>query len=78
MVRAEYLSPAATDVHIPHTGDVFRMPALKILRASHRPLKWWQPVDSRLPVRSLMASVPCGRNRPPNEQRIAMNTRIIV
>ena len=38
----------------------FRMPALKILRASHRPLKWWQPVDSRLPVRSLMASVPCG------------------
>ena len=37
----------------------FRMPALKILRASHRPLKWWQPVDSRLPVRSLMASVPC-------------------
>ena len=25
----------------------FRMPALKILRASHRPLKWWQPVDSR-------------------------------
>ena len=38
----------------------FRMPALKILRASHRSLKWWQPVDSRLPVRSLMASVPCG------------------
>ena len=38
----------------------FRMPALKILRASYRPLKWWQPVDSRLPVRSLMAAVPCG------------------
>ena len=38
----------------------FRMPALKILRASHRPLKWWQSVDCRLPVRSLMASVPCG------------------
>ena len=44
-----------------HVWVVFlRMPALKILRASHRPLKWWQPVDSRLPVRSLMASVPCG------------------
>ena len=52
--------PAATDVHILHTGDVFRMPALKILRASHRPLEKRQPVDSRLPVRSLMASVPCG------------------
>ena len=38
----------------------FRMPALKILRASHRPLEKRQPVDSRLPVRSLMASVPCG------------------
>lgn len=38
----------------------FRMPALKILRASYCPLEWWQPVDSRLPVRSLMASVPCG------------------
>ena len=38
----------------------FRMPAFKVFRASHRPLKWWQPVDSRLPVRSLMASVPCG------------------
>lgn len=38
----------------------FRMPALKILRASHRPLKWRQPVDSPLPVRSLMAAVPCG------------------
>ena len=38
----------------------FRMPALKILRASHCPLEWWQPVDSRLPVRSLMAAVPCG------------------
>ena len=38
----------------------FRMPALKILRASHRPLKWWQPVDSRLPVRSLSAADLCG------------------
>lgn len=38
----------------------FRMPALKILRASYCPLEWWQPVDSRLPVRSLMAAVPCG------------------
>ena len=38
----------------------FRMPAFKVFRASHSPLKWWQPVDSRLPVRSLMASVPCG------------------
>ena len=38
----------------------FRMPALKILRASHRPLKWWQPVDSRLPVRPLLTAVPCG------------------
>ena len=38
----------------------FRMPALKILRASHRPLEKRQPEDSRLPVRSLMASVPCG------------------
>ena len=44
-----------------HVWVVFlRMPALKILRASHRPLKWWQPVDSRLPVRSLMVAVPCG------------------
>ena len=32
----------------------FRMPALKILRASHRPLKWWQP------VRSLSADDLCG------------------
>ena len=38
----------------------FRMSALKILRASHRPLKWWQPVDSRLPVRSLSAADLCG------------------
>ncbi len=38
----------------------FRVPALEILRASHCPLKWWQPVDSRLPIRSLMAAVPCG------------------
>ena len=33
---------------------------IKILRASYCPLEWWQPVDSRLPVRSLMAAVPCG------------------
>ena len=38
----------------------FRMPALKILRASHRPLKWWQTVDCRLPVRSLSAADLCG------------------
>lgn len=38
----------------------FRVPAFKVFRASHRPLKWWQPVDSRLSVRSLMAAVPCG------------------
>ena len=38
----------------------FRVPAFKILRASHRPLKWQQPIDSRLSVRSLMAAVPCG------------------
>ena len=70
---AEARPPAASSWCVPNTFPrlqpmsisyirvmFFRMPALKILRASHRPLKWWQPVDSRLPVRSLMASVPCG------------------
>ena len=37
----------------------FRVPAFNILRASHRPLKWRQSIDSRLPVRSFMVSVPC-------------------
>ena len=48
----------------------FRMPALKILRASHRPLEKRQPVDSRLPVRSLMAVCSVRtRNRPPEANR---------
>lgn len=38
----------------------FRMPALKILRASHRPLERRQAVDCRLPVRPLLTAVPCG------------------
>ena len=39
----------------------FRVPAFKILRASHRPLKWWQPVDCRLPLRSLLTADLRGR-----------------
>ena len=38
----------------------FRVPALKEFRAAHRPLKWWQTVDCRLPVRSLSAADLCG------------------
>ena len=38
---------------------LFQMPALKILRAAHRPLEKWQTVDCRLPVRSLLAAGPC-------------------
>ena len=46
---------------IPYIRVVFlRVPAFKILRASHRPLERWQSVDRWLPVRSLMAAVPCG------------------
>lgn len=46
---------------VPYIRVVFlRVPAFKVFRASHSPLKWRQPVDSRLPVRSLMAAVPCG------------------
>ena len=37
----------------------FRVPALKIFRAAHSPLEKWQPVDCRLPVRSLLAADPC-------------------
>ena len=37
----------------------FRMPAFKIFRAAYRPLEKWQPVDCRLPVRSLLAADPC-------------------
>ena len=48
-------------VSVPHIRVVlFRVPALKILRAAHRPLEKWQPVDCRLPVRSLLAADPCG------------------
>ena len=38
----------------------FRVPALKIFRAAHRPLEKWQTVDCRLPVHSLSAADPCG------------------
>ena len=38
----------------------FRVPALKEFRAAHRPLKWWQTIDCRLPVRSLSAADLCG------------------
>ena len=38
----------------------FRVPALKIFRAAHRPLEKWQTVDCRLPVRPLLTAVPCG------------------
>ena len=53
--------PRLQPVSIPHIRVMFfRMPALKILRASYRPLEWGQPVDSSLSVRSLMTAVPCG------------------
>ena len=38
----------------------FRVPAFKISGTPKCPFHKWQPVDSRLPVRSFMASVPCG------------------
>ena len=38
----------------------FRVPALKIFRASHRPLERRQAVDCRLSVRSLLAADLCG------------------
>lgn len=44
----------------PRMGGVFRVPALKIFRAAHRPLEKWQTVDCRLPVHSLSAADPCG------------------
>lgn len=37
----------------------FRVPALKIFRAAHRPLKEGQAVDNRLSVRFLWAAVLC-------------------
>ena len=43
-----------------HVWVVFlRVPAFKIFRAAYRPLEKWQPVDCRLPVRSLLAADPC-------------------
>ena len=45
----------------PHVWVVlFRVPALKILRAAHSPLEKWQSVDCHLPVRPLLTAVPCG------------------
>ena len=40
---------------------LFRVPALKEFRAAHRPLEKRQPVDCRLPVRSLLAADLRGR-----------------
>ena len=65
--------PAASSWYVPNTFRpakvcaishvwvmFFRVPALKEFRAAHRPLKWWQTVDCRLPVRSLSAADLCG------------------
>ena len=38
----------------------FRVPAFKVSGTPKCPFHKWQPADSRLPVRSFMASVPCG------------------
>ena len=40
---------------------LFRVPALKEFRAAYRPLKWWQTVDCRLPLRSLLTADLRGR-----------------
>ena len=53
-VRQNFVTPT-------HVWVVFfRVPALKIFRAAHRPLEKWQTVDCRLPVHSLSAADPCG------------------
>ncbi len=60
IMLANTFRPAATDV-IPYIRVMFlRVSAFNILCASYRPLERWQSVDSWLPVRSLMAAVPCG------------------
>ena len=44
-----------------HVWMVFlRVPPLKVFGTAHSPLKWWQLVDSRLPVRPFMVAVLCG------------------
>ncbi len=46
---------------ISHIRVMFlRVPPLKVFGTAHSPLKWWQPVDSRLPVRPFMVAVLCG------------------
>ena len=52
--RLQPMSPAYIGIMF------FRVPALKILRASHRPFERRQAVDCRLPVRSLLAAALCG------------------
>lgn len=52
--------PVTTYAHIPHTGNVFQSANPQNISCIAPLSQWWQPVDSRLPVRFLMASVPCG------------------
>lgn len=52
--------PVTTYAHIPHTGDVSPSATPQSIWYSAQLSQWWQPVDSRLPVRPFMASVPCG------------------
>lgn len=52
--------PVTTYAHIPHMGDVSPSATPQSIWYSAQPSQWWQPVDSRLPVRPFMAAVPCG------------------
>ena len=71
--------PVATDVHTLHTDGDAQSASLKVFRAPHRPLERWQPVDSCLPVRPFMwLSCADTEQTTRSEQRIVMNTRIIV
>ncbi len=72
--------PRLQPVSIPHIRVMFfRVPAFKILRTPNCPLERRQAVDCRLPVRPLLTAVRADTEQTASsEQRIAMNTRIIL